>query len=630
MKKRHILLLLCFAVLSGCPTEMKRPVAAPAAKKSESPEAESLYEDAVRLFESERFDEADKKFTAFENTFGNDPLVSMVMLYRGRIAMALGKFETAEDFFLRVYNTSGDTPEHVYASLYLGMLAYQQSAFKKAVHYLSPVVGRFADKADNINALELLWQSHAALDDWQKMLIEIDRLLQASPADAKKIAAIEAVRKTVASQDESALMGVREKLTQKGAVWSLVSAQIAEIELQNEHYDAALGIVSEIRASGEANAALVETIVEAVESRNRADMNTIGCILPLSGKMRLVGTEVQRGVLQAAGQNSVDGIPMRVELRDSAKVGKSPEALVEELVNNYHVAAIVGPMDPVVSKKVANKAQQLGVPVIALTADESIANVGSYIFRRFASSKREVEALVQLARQKRMEQGEIFEQSRCVSLYPDNGYGRLMNQLLKQRMQRDDVSVVSMSFPPETVDFGKVVEPLTHQNFSILFLPMTPAQLALAAPALAAADVWPSAGPPAEDDETNIRTAVYLIPSVGYSDSLVNRAGRYLQGANFVVSFLTNESMSAAAFSRSFLNAYKTQPSTFAAYGYDAVLMIRTAVADGVSGRSALRSWLDETVEVPGLVHPFSGFDETGDANALPVVYSLQGTELQE
>ncbi|MBN2718944.1 MAG: penicillin-binding protein activator [Deltaproteobacteria bacterium] len=626
MKKRWLMAILCVPFLSGCPTEVAKPIASPVVQQSDSPEAESLFKEAVALFDVKDFEQADEKFALFESEFPTDPLRDQVSIYRGRIFLERGQLADATTRFLHVYNKSDDTPMHPYASMYLGVTAYQSGQFESVVTYLHPIAGRFEDSADNITVLNTLWRAYAELNNLEQQILCIESLIAAQPDADLAQEALDAVRHGVSGQTEAVLKKMRAKLESKGTVWTLVSARIAEIQLQNEQYDAATETTTDIQESGQSNAAMVTALIEAVESRNRADMRTIGCLLPLTGKMRLVGQEVSRGVSLAAGRSPInDGLaPMNIVMRDTAAWKKTPEELVEELVTTHHVSAIIGPMDAHLSASVAKKAQQMGVPIISLSADDAVSKTGSYVFRRFVSNRREVEALVDKARRTAELSGKSLLGLRCASLYPANGYGELMNRILKQTLQAEGVDMVSVSFQPDITDFVKVASNLAREDFSLLFLPMTSSQLALAAPALASAGIWSVAS----DDRADAKVAQYLIPSAGYSESLLPRAGRYLQRAAFVVRFDADASTESRAFSQNFYNAYKVMPSAFAAYGYDAVLLLSQAVDAGVVGRSELRSWLDEVVEAPQLVLPFEGFDEQGEADALPAVVVLSGTEL--
>ncbi len=629
MRVRVVLLFICVLFISGCPSDVVTPIVAPVPRKAASPEAEILYREATNQYDAKNLDEADRMFAEFERQYGNDPLMEQVLLFRGKIAMEQRRPDDAKPLFERLLQLSSASSHGDYASMYLGLIAFQQGNAEDAVHYLQPLAGRFADRNDNLAVLRTLWESYFNLEQYSEMLVWMEEYLQAGPAAANRDVAQTTARNVVGGLTLPELQRVATQMNQKGVVWTLVTAQIARIQLESQQFDAAMETAESIRDSGMENASLVADVLELVESRNRVDMTKVGCLLPLSGKMRLVGEEAKKGILLASGQGGFarGNAPLTVILRDTANTEQTLEATVEELVLTQQVAAIVGPMDAVVSRQAAQKAQQLGVPMIVLSTDDRLGEMGNFIFRKFASNQSEIEALVRAAGSELQLREISANSARYATLYPENGYGKLMNRIFEQQLETRSRAVASVPFPPEMRDFNHVAISLTQREFDVLLLPMTSQQLALAAPALAAAGIWPSL--PGTDDESS-RTAVYLVPSVGYSPSLVSRAGRYLQGAYFVRDFTADtESSSVSIFIREFSNTYKTPPSVYAGYGYDAMLLIQRAIQSGVTSRSALRTWLDEVVSAAGLVYPFEGFDSEGNAVALPMVRSLSGTELR-
>ena len=630
MKTRCILLILCAALLYGCPGEIAPPPVAPLAqpqKKSDSPEANSLYWEGVRQFESGEYTLADEQFTRFEEAFSTDPLMDEVRLYRGRIALNRKLPADARSYFEQVYAKGDKTPLFEYASMYMGLSAFQMSNFKEAVNFLRPIVGRFEEKKDNLAVLETLWKSFAGTEDWQQQVLWVEKFLAAGPDDRQKEAALESVRDVITRQSELSLTQVQKQLQKKGAVWALICGRIAVVQLEQEQFGRAMAMVEEIKASGADNVALVEDLIVQIEAQNQADMHTIGCLLPLTGKMRLVGQDVLKGVKLAASQHRFeDGQTLNVVTIDTAGWSKTPDEAVAELVLKHRVSAIVGPMDTSFTRKAAQKAQKMGTPVVVLSTDETLSRAGSYVFQNFASNYREIQALVQTAREKFTPSDESGRPVRYVSLYPENGYGRLMDRLLKTQLESDSIDVVSLPFAPDTTDFGNVARQLAQLRFTYLFLPMTSSQLALAAPAFAAADIWPSA----ISEQSDVKVAYYLIPSVGYSKALVTRSGRYLQGAHFVASMVPETAPDIFSFTRSFQNKYKSVPSAYAAYGYDATQLLSAALRSGVVSRSGIRMWLDEVVSCPGLVHPFEGFNASGEPLALPPVFALWNEQLQQ
>ena len=201
-----------------------------------------------------------------------------------------------------------------------------------------------------------------------------------------------------------------------------------------------------------------------------------------------------------------------------------------------------------------------------------------------------------------------------------------MSELMAQQVQKNGGQIVtSISFGAGQSDFSVPARQLAQAEFDALFLPATSAQCALIAPALAAVGVWPSTPVlPATG-----RAVTYLIPSVGFSTELVARAGRYLQGAMFIVGFDGQRTEGAARFERAFRDQHNGAPSAYAAWGYDGIVMVSQAVSSGVKSRRELVSWLRGLSTSPELVMPFAGFSDEGNAVALPSVRQLAGDVLK-
>ncbi|MBN2341947.1 MAG: ABC transporter substrate-binding protein [Deltaproteobacteria bacterium] len=603
-------------IISGCPAEIETPIQSPSVQQTASPEAEKGFRDAVRAFNEQRYEDAEAQFETFLAEFPDDPLVGQVQVYQGRIAMEQKQFSIAKSFFTRVVELGNDHPSYDYARMHLGLCEYELHSFEKAIEILSPYAGRFANAEENRNILSTLVKCSAAVDDWKEEIRWTEQLLLTGPSQDVEKERLQRVSDLVASQTETSLHKAAAMLTEKGTVWALVTAQIARIQFESEQFDKATDTIADIQESGTKNAESVSELIALIEKRNSVDIRTIGCMLPLSGKMRLVGQDTLKGVMLASKRNRFgrENAPLSVVMRDTATGTKTPEEIVEELVMKERVAAIIGPMDAKWSTRAAQKAQRLGVPMLLLSADEQAAGQGNYVFRKFASHHAELSALMQYAAES------SDPPVQYAVLYPENSYGTLMVKLMSAELKNQGTTAVTVGFDPALADFGQVAEKLAAHAFSVLLLPMTADQLALAAPALAAAGIWPTV----PGSESAVHVATYLVPSAGYSPTLVSRAGRYLQNAVFVSDFKTDRSPSVLSFTRNFENEYKASPSTFAAYGYDATLLVSNAISAGVSSRRELRTWLDEVLTSDGLVFPFSGFNENGEAIASPRVLRLE------
>lgn len=609
----------------GCPAAIEKPILAPVVEKTQSPQAEKLFNEGVAHFESAQWEQADSCFLLFVEQFPDDALIRQVEIYQGRIAMANEQFEKARVFLEKVHQQGGDDSTFDYATMHLGIVEFKMGNYQRSVELLTPYAGRFAMEKDNLRVLKTLWMSTGQQGEWQQQIVWMDKFLEAGPPETEKEEVMGMVSDIIASKEESQLVLVAKQLPQKDRIWTQLMGQIARIQFDSEKYDAATDTVEEIKESGQENAVAISELAELIEQRNSADIRTIGVLLPLSGKMRLIGQDVLKGVMLASKRNRFgkENTPLSIVMRDTSVAGKNIDKIVEELVLKERVGAIVGPIGVTSSRIAAQKAQRMGVPMILLTSDVTTSKSGNYIFRKFASNEKELEALLAKS-DSLVENG--TKPLRYAICYPNNGYGKLMKKLLVRQLDESEGALVAeVSFEPKTTDFGKSAKQLAQSEFSVLLLPMTASQLALAAPALAANGIWSSTLNMPE----KARAVTYLVPSIGYSNSVVTRAGRYLQGAMFVSSFQLERTASEQYFSRTFNNEYKSNPSSFAAYGYDAVLLISNAVKTGVSSRHQLRIWLDETVAAGEMVFPFSGFDEQGDIISLPPVFTLTGNALQ-
>ncbi len=118
---------------------------------------------------------------------------------------------------------------------------------------------------------------------------------------------------------------------------------------------------------------------------------------------------------------------------------------------------------------------------------------------------------------------------------------------------------------------------------------------------------------------------------MGFSEDLIRRAGRYLEGALFSVFFAPEVIADSNDFASRYYLEYGTRPSIVSAYAYDAALIIGRALEDDIRSRGDLRRWLIETASsvAPSLktATPFSGFTANGAPKALPYILSLRNSK---
>jgi ABC-type branched-subunit amino acid transport system substrate-binding protein len=256
---------------------------------------------------------------------------------------------------------------------------------------------------------------------------------------------------------------------------------------------------------------------------------------------------------------------------------------VDDLASLHRVIAIIGPVEGDSALAAARRAQELGVPLIALSPAGGITEVGPMIFRLFVTPAREVEALAGAARARGA--------TRFAVLRPDTPYGIAMRDAFEAELRAGGGELVAdATYPADATSFGEPIATLGAARFDALFVPDAGRRLALIAPALAAAGLVsvPSGTTPAP----GARAVLLLVPSVGWDAQLARRSGRYLQGAVFSRPFDPAGEPGAGAFAGEFRTRYGSPPDHYAAYSYDAFSLVRRAVQGGATTREALAAEL--------------------------------------
>jgi len=600
-------LVLAAALAGGCPPSSRDPVE-PSAAVSDNPAAEKAFKRGRDLFEDGRLDEADRELGHLLEAFPRDPLAPAATIYRARVSIARGDYQAALDLLGRMSFESGEDAVAKQARLYKGVAVHHMGRHAEAVELLVGLIGRLTADADRMLLMGRIAYSARELGDLERAVGWFDAYLGLGPPPTDRDAAARALEEACGRITERApLERLAERLDPGGAAWPLVMARLAWILYDGGDVEGAEAKVLEVRRARRDAEAAVSELAGMIEQRTRVDMGAVGCILPISGRSRLVGEAALRGVMLGARKIRLgkDGHALSVVIRDSEGDPQRAARAVDELVLEENVAAIVGPVDGNAAAAVAARARVHGVPTILLTMREGAQGSSETVFRNFTSVRAEVAALVDTA--VRTGSGSF------AAMYPDDGYGKAMMAALRKELAARGVSLaVEVSYQPGQTGFSKEAKILAAVEFDALFLPDTGPGLPLIAPALAVEGLWsvPAGEEPAGGEGRGI---TLLVPSGGMSDDLPRRAGKYLQGAVFTAGYFAGAGTAAMRFADGFASAHGGRPSHYAAYGYDAVILVAGAILDGAPGRQGIARWLaradTDTGERLGLAAPFRGFD---------------------
>ena len=318
---------------------------------------------------------------------------------------------------------------------------------------------------------------------------------------------------------------------------------------------------------------------EAIDQQQDVDVNAIGCLLPLTGPLQPYGRRLLRGLYMAQELYNLSTWeePVKIIVKDSHGE-KGVSKAVDELVNNHHVLAIIGPLSRKVVDEAAEEAQKLRVPLITLTQRVDVVNIGDYIFRVFLTNRDQARLLVAYA------VGELGLHTFGI-LYPEDNYGHYFEKAFSEELNKLPVKLMArVGYDPGTTDFtrpirnlfvqagiplpthGKKEKPisvLSPPAFDAIFLPDQVQTASLIASQLVYNDV----------------VGVRLFgTNLWNTPRLEKEYAPYLEGAIFVGGFFAGSAKPVVQqFVERFEASYDEKPQYLEAQAYDVLNLVLTA-----------------------------------------------------
>jgi ABC-type branched-subunit amino acid transport system substrate-binding protein len=375
-----------------------------------------------------------------------------------------------------------------------------------------------------------------------------------------------------------------------------------------------------------------EYVIRRAEARDPVDPTLVGVLLPLSGTYAPPGQRL-RTVIEMANRHA--GSPMRLLFMDTEGDPERSVELLEELVLERGVVAVMGPLLKENAAAVAEVAQALRVPLVCLSQAEGLTQDRPFVYRGFLTPVQQVQQLVEHA-------NGVLGLERFAVLAPDNAYGHLAADAFQAEvLQRGGAVLQQVFYDPAAGDFRKSAAELAAKDYSArawefkklkedaeergmdpdkvvlpplveyeaIFIPDAYQRVPLVASALAYEEFAIGEFKPKKDD-----VPLLLLGLNGWHhDSLAVEGGKYVRGGVFVDAFFPGgEEIHMQSFIASFRQEFERDPGVVDALGYDAARMVATAVAEGAAKRESMRELLS-AVKLPDSVSGGVGFDEQGE-----------------
>jgi len=370
------------------------------------------------------------------------------------------------------------------------------------------------------------------------------------------------------------------------------------------------------------------------------DPTRLGLALPLSGKFQVVGEAALRAAMLAAGTpaGSVaggSGGTLQLVLRDTATDAERAARGVAELTRGEAVIGIIGAASPKAGPGAIAQASEDGIPVLAL--EDAAPGALTTAFQMIHAPDMRAAALGRQA----LKAGA----RRFALLGPDSAVGKRLREAFRKAVTDGGGTIVAeATYVTGATSFAVPIGALKKAPFDAVFVPDTAERLALIAPALAVADLWPqpwtaetakraaeqAKGRASKGAATKAKPILLLSTANDLSHKLLSNAGRYVQGALLCPGFYPDDSdPRARAFVEGYRAAYGRDPHATEAYAYDAVVAFQTAIRQGARTRGDLVKALG-TANMPvlrGLTGNVTFGPDHGRVDS-PLVYVVDGDDI--
>ncbi len=539
------------------------------------------------------------------------------------------------------------------AQLMLGELYLEAEKYNDALQVLKPAYKKL-DGVGRQRAARALSEAAVGVEDWQGAVSWLSEL-KGMASDEVELSRIDEMLMDLVDGKLPAvgLAQLEADLSKNSPVRPMVLMKLALIQVHLRDYRRAYDLLGRYLETypGEAHADRAEALAARIEKLAQVNPLTVGVLLPLSGEYQPYGEAVLKGI----------GLALDVEMSESGSARKSPVKLVlkdtkgdpaeaarqlELLVMEERAVAVIGPLLQPVAMAAAVKAEELGLPMIALSRAEGLTELGSWIFRNAVTDAAQARGLVAFA-------AETLGAKTFGILWPDTPYGRALARHFwdavearglevraAERYEHDQTTFKTpikkmvgrywMTYRPEYKrgkeriewqvkdDYKKrkALEALRDElepvaDFDVLFVPDGHKTIGLIAPALAAEDIITNVCD--EKDLERIKKTTgkkklplvrLLGPNAWNNRQLVERGGKYVHCAALIDGFFA---ASKRKETRDFVDAFQKsygaekQPGYLESHAYDTARIVRQVI-EGASpqSRAAFRQTLLGVKAFPG------------------------------
>ena len=631
MIKKIPFFILCIFLFQCCAQQKPHlPVPKKITTQSQTKDIESpIFQKAEQLYKARSYAEAIDMYLKYITQATNEKFKDKALMKIGSIYTIQGKFDQAASIYKQLTEEHPESPYASNAQLGLIYNDYSQKKYEQALQQIEPafVVTHQKDhsrlyllKGDILLALGRAQESVVAytygyeIASQNEVPIFITRVRQAI---------------SILTQDELDYL-VSLYQGRFPIVYMLYQKAQQHIKAdESQKASTVLNTIVENYPDHELISVIMDQI-EAIEKGEVFESFTVGCLLPLSGKLKQFGQTALNGAMFAHSQfSSLQNVyPIQLKVQDS---GETPEDAIhafKELLKK-NVKAIIGPITPNQAEAVALSANAHQIPIILLSKRPGITKNMEFVFRNFITQDLEVRAVVSYA------MDELGYRDFAI-LYPDDPYGRTyMDAFWDVVIEKGGMIRAVNSYSSKQTDFAEPIKKMVGKffnrpgvsrwrqkklkpivDFDAIFIPDGPEKIGMIAPQLQYHD---------------INKVQLLGTNLWHSKRLIDISRHYVQNAVFPDLFFCDSHLPhVQQFVLAYQATFEKKPTLWEAITYDSAMILFEILNTGsIQYPSQLKDALIQMNEYRGLTG-FMQFDIDGEAKKQLYLLKIKEDSFEE
>ncbi|NMO16254.1 ABC transporter substrate-binding protein [Pyxidicoccus fallax] len=511
----------------------------------------------------------------------------------------------------------------------LAVAAMEVGAYRDAYQTLSSL----ADRAEGAEKAQLQAEAARAAEGaglyGQALTLAVEEAGRAQGPEAQAAAVARVESLVEGRADFVDIARVAEGLSPSNPAWPVITFKLARVYYHLRDWTRLEETLNRFlaQAPNHAFAPQARELLARATRRVEAKPRTVGVLLPMTGRYQPIGEAVLRGI-----QLGLEGSNIELVVKDTqGDVNKTGQAM-EQLAFDEGAIAVLGPLLADDSKRAALVAEELQIPLLTMSRQEGITDMGPYVFRNMLTNSAQATAIADYAMN-------VKGYKRFALLYPNIPYGVELADTFwdevtsrggairgAERYSHDQTTftneakkLVGRYYLEDRGDYVGGVRDIQGENldayrrrkalekvkagvepivdFDAIFMPDDWRRVSLVAPALAVEDIVTNACDPRDLERIRKTTGKKELKTVtlfganqwsspkGRSGlpELVERGGKFVTCSVYVDGFFVDSQRPATRrFVQQYREEYKQEtgrdPGLLEAIGYDSARMLRQLI----------------------------------------------------